>query len=716
MEPLRVVLVPHTHWDREWYLSFEAFLERLVAMMDGLIELLDRDPRFAHFHLDGQAAMVDDYLAVRPEREADVRRLAREGRISVGPWFTQMDEFLISGESLVRNLEWGLRRARELGADPRTGYLPDQFGHVGQMPQLLRRAGIGRAVVWRGVPSAVDRTAFWWEAPDGSRVLAEYLAFGYGLGYPVGQARSVEEFVGAVRRAAEVLAPHSPRDRLLVPVGADHFGPPAHLPDLLEGARRDGTDGLQVEMGSVDGYLDGPEPPDLPVWRGELRSSARAHLLPGVYSARVHQKRDRARAEAVLERYAEPLAALVPGFPWPEEELREAWRLLLWNGAHDSVCGCSVDEVARAVDARTARARARAEAVALRALRALGELVGPAGRVRFNPSPFEREGVPGLGWRVEPGPGPEGAEEGAWPGRPWPVGEPVALEVRGDRVLVAGLGLRLLDEPDVGDLYNFCPAEGATPSPPERVEVRGGEAVATFPGLAVRLWALRSPEDPFIRLEGVVRNERPDHRLRLYVELPQPAAGSVAGSPFELVERPLRSEGGTELPSPTWPARGVVLSGGVAVLAEGVFEYEVAEEPPALAVTLLRCVGTISRPSLATRPWPAGPDVPTPQAQMVGETAFSLGLLPGARREELLPAWERFALPLLEAPARGGGHLPPVGRLLEVAGAELSAVRRVDGELEVRVWNSDLRPREARVGGRALALRGAEVRDVRLPG
>lgn len=720
MEPRRVVLVPHTHWDREWYLPFEAFLGRLVAMMDGLIELLDRDPRFAHFHLDGQVAMVEDYLSVRPEREADVRRLARAGRISLGPWFTQMDEFLVSGESLVRNLEWGLRRARELGAEPRTGYLPDQFGHVGQMPQVLRRAGIDRAVVWRGVPSVVDRTAFWWEAPDGSRVLAEYLAFGYGLGYPVGQARSLDEFVAAVRRGAEALAPHSPRDRLLVPVGADHFSPPAHLPGLVEEARRAGANGLEVEMGSVDGYLDGPEPSGVPVWRGELRSSARAHLLPGVYSTRAHQKRDRARAEAVLERYAEPLAALVPGFPWPGEELREAWRLLLWNGAHDSVCGCSVDEVARAVDARTARARSTAQAVALRALRALGELVRPAGSLRFNPSPFEREGVPGLGWRVAPGSARERTREGTWPGRPWPAGEPVALRVRGGRVGVEDLGedltFRLLDEPDVGDLYNFCPARSSAPSPPERVEARDGEVVASFPGLTVRLRALRAPEDPFVRLEGVVRNERPDHRLRLHVELPGPAGGSVAGSPFELVERPLRSEGGTELPSATWPARGVVLAGGVAVLADGVFEYEVVEDPPALAVTLLRCVGTISRPSLATRPWPAGPDVPTPQAQMIGETPFSLGLLASARREQLLPAWERFALPLLEAPARGGGHLPPVGQLLEVEGAELSAVRRLDGDLEVRVWNPDLRPREARVGGRSLTLRGAEIRDLRLAG
>src|SRR5919197_1484299 len=103
VERTRVTLVPHTHWDREWYLPFEGFLQMLVPMMDGLIELLDGG--FPHFHLDGQTAMIDDYLAERPERAADIERLARAGRISTGPWFTQMDEFLVSGESHIRNLE-----------------------------------------------------------------------------------------------------------------------------------------------------------------------------------------------------------------------------------------------------------------------------------------------------------------------------------------------------------------------------------------------------------------------------------------------------------------------------------------------------------------------------------------------------------------------------------------------------------------------------------
>ena len=160
-----ITLVPHTHWDREWYEPFSVFSERLVAMMDTLIELADAG--FPHFHLDGQTAMIDDYLERRPERRADIERLAAGGQLSVGPWVTQMDEFLTSGESHIRNLEMGLARARALAGDRAldVGYMPDQFGHIGQMPQILRAGGLEAAMVWRGVPGEIERTAFWWRRP-----------------------------------------------------------------------------------------------------------------------------------------------------------------------------------------------------------------------------------------------------------------------------------------------------------------------------------------------------------------------------------------------------------------------------------------------------------------------------------------------------------------------------------------------------------------------
>ncbi len=699
--PDELVLVPHTHWDREWYEPFERFRERLIEMMDMLIELADREPGFAHFHLDGQAALIDDYLEVRPERANDVRQLAQEGRISVGPWYTQMDEFLVSGESHLRNLEWGMARARDLGAvAPIAGYLPDQFGHIGQMPQILRRGGLGRAVVWRGVPSAVDKTAFWWEAPDGSRVLTEYLAFGYSIGAHIGQCQNAESLRIALSQAAEWIRPYSPRRRLLVPVGTDHTVPAARLAPLLEEVNREG--GLAARIGSLGQYLRSEEPlGELPSWRGELRSAARAHLLPNVYSARVHQKQRRGRVEALLERYAEPLAALVPGFEWPEEKLQRAWRLLLWNGAHDSVCGCSVDQVARDVDVRYEEAEALASQIRDDALQTLANRMSGSGTIVFNPSPFERDGIPGLGWKRNSAS---------------PQGQPVDIHADGHRFRVGDLGFRLVDEGDVGDLYTFCPTEEAPPAGPSSVEARGHVLTAGFgDDLRVELSARRDAEDRSpLRIGVVISNRRPDHRLRLHVELAEPATRSAALSPFEIVDRPLASEGGTETPSPTWPARGAVSAGGVTVLHPGVFEYEVLPEPRELAVTLLRCVGTISRPQLATRAWAAGPDVATPDAQMIGEQSLDLAVASGLQPEDMPGLWERVYLsaPMAEAP--GGGNLPDSGWLLEVEGAELSAVRKVDGRVQVRIWNQGLVARTAHVAGREVRLGPAQIVDVEI--
>ncbi|MBI2237597.1 MAG: hypothetical protein HYU54_03610, partial [Actinobacteria bacterium] len=583
---------------------------------------------------------------------------------------------------------------------------PDQFGHIGQMPQILRQAGIDKAVVWRGVPKAVDKTTFWWESPDGSRVMTEYLAFGYFLGDELHRAETPEQTVEQLRRAVERLRPYAARDRLLIMVGGDHSEPHEPLPERLAEANERAPD-LDARVGSLDDHFQGRVTADLPTWRGELRSSARAHLLPNVYSARVHQKRERARIEALLERYAEPLAALVPGFEWPVGELDRAWLLLLWNGAHDSACGCSHDRVARDVDVRNKEAGDLSEDIIDRALAALGAQVAEAGVLRFNPSPFKREGVPGLGWRVD-----RGAVEGSE--------VPVEVAARDGWIVADGLELTLMDEPDVGDLYNFCYAEeGQRPVPPARLSIRGQLVTAGFDDVEVRFRVFRRAAEPFIRVEGEIDNRRPDHRLRLHVRLPEEATGAVAGSPFELVERGPVSEGSDlEAPSHTWPARGVVAAGGLAMFSEGVVEYEIAGGRD-LAVTLLRCVGTISREFLATRPFVAGPSVPTPDAQMLGTTAFSLGFHRGARREDLVASWERFALPIRSTPAAGSGStpaagsgsLPAAGSLLEIEGtALLSSIRRHGDVIEVRLWNASTEhAAEARVGDQPLTLGPAQI-------
>ena len=170
MTARRIAIVPHTHWDREWYKSYQDFRLNLVDLIDTLIPLLERDASYPYFLLDGQMAVVDDYLEVRPENEERLRALAAAGRVSMGPWYILMDEFLVSGETIVRNLQMGLERGAAFGGVMEVGYLPDMFGHIAQMPQILRLAGFDHTVVWRGVPSAGrPRTASAGRRPTGRR-------------------------------------------------------------------------------------------------------------------------------------------------------------------------------------------------------------------------------------------------------------------------------------------------------------------------------------------------------------------------------------------------------------------------------------------------------------------------------------------------------------------------------------------------------------------
>jgi mannosylglycerate hydrolase len=394
-----VGIVPHTHWDREWHVPFQAGRVRLVRLVDAVLDELECGS-LGHFWLDGQTAAVDDYLEVRPEAEQRVRAVVADGRLGIGPWVVPMDEFVVSPETIVRNLATGLRRRAELGAaGPAVGYGPDIFGHVAQLPQLLRLAGIDQAVVWRGVPQTVcdAATAFRWEAPDGSAVRTEHLFGSYANGRSlpadgpglVERARSWEEEVGGRRVAG-----------LLLMNGGDQRMPEA----WVAGAVAEANAGAEYRFELVDlarwfadERTDMPDA-ELPVWRGELRSAAGAPLLAGVISNRVDVRAAAAAAERAVERRAEPLLALFrPAGEWAAASglLAVAWDRLIANSAHDSACACCTDAVADQVLVRYAEARQIGEALADQALADLATETGtgPAELLVVNTRPGSRSGV-----------------------------------------------------------------------------------------------------------------------------------------------------------------------------------------------------------------------------------------------------------------------------------------------------------------------------------
>ena len=397
MTTTTIHFVPHTHWDREWYEPFQVFRMRLVELVDHVLEHLEREPAF-RFTLDGQLATIDDYLEIRPEAEERIRRFVGEGRLAIGPWQILMDEFLVSGETIVRNLQRGWARAQDFGGAMAVGYLPDMFGHIAQMPQILRRAGIDRAVVWRGVPARVESNAFRWRAPDGSEVGAEYLVGGYG------NAAHLLEVAGSaeakVRGYRELMGRWYGEKSLLAMYGTDHMAPLPEMVALLERinaaqsevAVKIETLAQYIAVTGDDGRAARPGAGAEVVIDGELRSAARANMLMGVTSAHIDIKQAAARAERWLSRYAEPLTAL-HGSSWPERLLELAWARVIDCSAHDSICGCSVDPVAAQVLVRLGEAEQIAREITARTSAEVARGVAHGDWLWLNPSPAARTGL-----------------------------------------------------------------------------------------------------------------------------------------------------------------------------------------------------------------------------------------------------------------------------------------------------------------------------------
>jgi mannosylglycerate hydrolase len=747
--PWRLWVVPHTHWDREWYLPFEDFRIWLVEVIDDVIAKLEARPAY-RFTLDGQAVLIEDYLEIRPEMEDRLGALLATGQIETGPSYVLPDEFLVGAESLVRNLLHGRALCERYGTRPApVGYLPDSFGHPAQLPQILRGFGLDAFVFSRGLGDERERVGgrFRWRAPDGSEVLALPQPGDYGAAASLGHsARSQQRSPGAnaadrieqiMRAEAPMLADPGFRD-LYLGNGVDHARLQDDLPEVLA-ELRSLKPHVRVEIARLSDYAAaiGEDRAELPVFAGELAGGARLNVLRGVNSSRMYLKQANERCERELQA-AETLCSLAvlatPEVRYPLAELRHGWRELLRNHPHDSICGCSVDEVH---DDMAQRFRASLQ-VALRlsdmALHALGAAQRPGdnelqshgldGRYRWayrplpggpareddrrgaasfaNVLPFARRRLVALdvpaeladapalsaggapvqvqgsqGWFELELPGfsardvaVEAAPPAAGPGRAARAPDERTIENDRYRVTAADDGTitvrdrrggatlrglhRLEDVADRGDSYTFCPVEGDVAVGPSRAGVRVTATGPVFAELEVaaeldlpvaltddrRSRSARSVachvvtrvrlgvSDERIGISTTVDNRARDHRLRVLFAAPETPSAVRAEGHFAVVRRhprPTWNGAWFEPPHDTNHTAGAVAAGGLTVYTTGLPEYEVTEDG-ALAVTLLRCVGWLSRGDLTTRRGAAGPQLPVAGAQCPGEHRFEYAL------------------------------------------------------------------------------------------
>jgi alpha-mannosidase len=606
----RYLVVPHTHWDREWYLPFEQFRLRLGAIVDGVLDTLESDPSFTSFTLDGQAIVLEDYVDVRPENEARLRALLAAGRLEVGPSYMLPDEILVGGEPLVRNLLLGRRVCRRFGVEPSgAGYLPDSFGHPAQLPQILAGFGIRTFLFSRGMGDEIEEVGvvFRWRAGTDEVVACQMLPHYDNFARLTWYHDAEERLRAIVEHFGEAVL-HAGGDEIVLANGSDHLPIEPELPEILAGLER--TFGANFRIGRYDEHT--PAPDGLPVHEGELVGSRLQNVLRGVNSARIYLKQANERAERrVLSiETAAALRTLREAAPYPAADLQLAWRDLLRNHPHDSICGCSCDEVHRDMLVRYEQLDWTLDYVEREALGVGGALVNtlPFRRRRFvDDALFELDGFSGR--RPEPG------------SRETPLFDPDAI---------AEL-LAFEDEPDVGDLYTFCPS-GKTTSAQLVATRRDGDALVLeheLPAVRIETTIRAIPGLDRVELTTVVENEAENHRLRVFVRSESRADEVRAESQFAVVHRPLvppppRVEW-VEPPVPTAHTLGAVALCPLVLLTKGLPEYEASED--GLRLTLLRCVGTISRPpGLPTRPVAAGPEIATPDGQCRGRQVFEYAL------------------------------------------------------------------------------------------
>lgn len=441
-------VVSHTHWDREWYESFQEYRLRLVRMLDSLIELMEQEPDYRFFHLDGQTIVLEDYLEIRPQNRERLYALIRAGRIWIGPWYVMPDPFLVSGESLVRNLQKGMGICRDLGVQPmRSGYMVDLFGFNNQFPQILRGFGIDNAVLYRGVGD-YPKDLFEWRSPDGSQVTVakldpdrSYSNFYFAVRWPFeGRGRDTAELVERMGALLERSREAASCDVLLMMDGVDHIDADPDLPAILA-ALREAFPDVEFRHAALEDYFRAvrEKQPELETVEGPLyavgRQGLNNALLKNVLSSYVKLKQANDEIETMLTAVAEPLDAFLSMQDLPADPddvaaegfLERAWTYVLENHPHDSICGCSVscvhaDNAYRFRQARelTAALNRNMEERLARHVRTLLPDGGHSGALLVrNHGQSDRDGVEIL--RIPIPHGEKNLRFYDWQGRPLPV-------------------------------------------------------------------------------------------------------------------------------------------------------------------------------------------------------------------------------------------------------------------------------------------------------
>lgn len=393
----KVHVVPHSHWDREWYFTTSRSKVYLMKDLHDVLDTLENDPEFK-FMLDAQASLMDDYIKWMPQDEGRIQKFVKEKRLIIGPWYTQTDQMLISAESIVRNMYYGMKRCEEFGGYMNVGYVPDSFGQAGNMPQIYQAFGIKDTLFWRGVSDdMVKHTDYIWQGDDGSEVFVTQIPFGYYIGgnIPEEEPKS-EEFWQA--ECFKKAGARSSTDSIYFPNGFDQAPIRKNLSQILE-KRREKDKENDYKISTIEEYIADvkSQSPSLEKVYGELVIAKHMRIHKSIFSSRSDLKILNTQVQNYVTNVLEPILVMATqlGHEYPKEAVKEVWKLLFENAAHDSIGSCIADTANEDVYVRYKQARDIAtnlvELYARMISTSLQEKEGKITWTLFNTLPVERK-------------------------------------------------------------------------------------------------------------------------------------------------------------------------------------------------------------------------------------------------------------------------------------------------------------------------------------
>lgn len=635
----QVIAYLHTHWDREWYREFEVFRLRLLRVFDNVLEMLGSG-KIPSFYFDGQVSAILDYLEIRPEKEQIVRQFIKEKKLFIGPFYCLIDEFLTDRTVFEKNIEIGMKIAKDFGCEDFIGYFADTFGHSKNIPSILQKYGIDKIMVWRGVPDLPSEFVF-------NGVNTINLVRGYFMDI-FSSPKTIEEKAEWLKGNLDKIAQKS-NDYILLPIGADHLGVEPDIAEQIEAVNAilanpaDGGDIYEIKLSNPFEYFELVKDNFKTEWNDELRDNSKTFILPGCYSARMRLKQYRTEASYRLEQ-ADRLQKHFGGNY--SAIVQYAYKLLIQNHAHDSICGCSTDAVHFENYSRYEKilqiANTIIEELKLNNNEAF-ELVKNSGYEFKSTEKLEgfniirQEG--GFDTKIlydtQKIPVTEDYKQiYTLQKRQIPQNE-VQMEIREKELKINNIGIQFVRYQDNGDTYNYGPGAADMGEFATILEVIRYDETDSFLIRTDFFNVFLTRSENLINFTFEWNNQIKDCIWQVKFDLPNPVCKTFSEDMNMIIERDfdpnynmrqhLPKERGIEAKTNFAPMQRYVGAQGFGIVTKGLTEYEVFKN--SISITLLRSTGVISNPKNSARSTPAGPPLEVPGAQQLGfnRTELSIG-------------------------------------------------------------------------------------------